>query len=311
MDYLDFFNIFNIFTVPKTYIDIVNENISNIKNIIIEFNNTSEYLFLNNLTSIAISLSLVTLILISTCIYYYNNFNDVFNIRLNELCNLKIKENEIILSNNKENNNYFYLNSLNEIIKNKTQIISKLNADNDNNYIVVLRIKMKYYFPMINTKYELHSKNIKYTKFNDFITKDMYMIMGIQFSNIKDDKNIIKIIVSNINYLNSISEKEYINEDFIVISISNCNTINNFNITNEITKGFHNIKYELFNLRDAIIKINESLVFKYSLTLPIYNIYNMLMDTCNNTIFESKMYSIDNNNIERWNGVSLNEIEHW
>lgn len=143
--------------------------------------------------------------------------------------------------------------------------------------------------------------------------------MGINFiktddendDNYYDIKNIIKKIILNINYLNNISNKEYINEDFIIISITNCNTANDLNITNEISKGFININYEIFNIRDVIIKINRDITIKYTLTLPIQNVYNMLMDTCNNSVFESKLYSIDSNNVEKWNGIPLNDIENW
>ena len=37
----------------------------------------------------------------------------------------------------------------------------------------------------------------------------------------------------------------------------------------------------------------------------------MILDIFDNTVFESKLYSIDKNNNEKWNGVSLNKIGNW
>ena len=41
------------------------------------------------------------------------------------------------------------------------------------------------------------------------------------------------------------------------------------------------------------------------------NINNMILDIFNDIIFESKLYSIDKNNNERWDGIPLNEINDW
>ena len=146
--------------------------------------------------------------------------------------------------------------------------------------------------------------------------------MGFQY----DDKvtNINNIIAGHLNHLNNLNQSEYIKtnnnneykyDDFLIISIGNMkyNITNNIpnNYSNEIFNSIIDINYELFNMKDIIFNYKNNKYIKYTLILPIHNIYNMLMDICNNIIFESKLYSIDNNNNEKWNGLQLNEIEVW
>ena len=174
------------------------------------------------------------------------------------------------------------------------------------NYIVILRVKLKHYLPMKNTKYNINSKYIKYNNTNtDFSTKDMYMIMGFNFNN--QHKNLTHIIVNYLNYLNTISDKKYTNEDFIVVAIGSVNN----SIPGEFINGINNINYELFNLVNVIFNFKNNDFMKYTLTLPIININNMVLDIFNEIIFESKLYSIDKNNNERWDGIPLNEISEW
>ena len=199
----------------------------------------------------------------------------------------------------------FYINSMNEIKNQNTKIMEKLSNNKNKNYILLIRLKMKYYVSMQNTKYNMCNKDIKYNKYNDFITKDVYMIMGIDFNNTNND-DICTIIIKNINSINKYSGKEYVNEDFIIIFIAESTP----DICTEITKGFTNINYELFNMKDIVLQFKNKenkLVFatKYTLILPVSNVYNMMLDICNNILFESKLYSIDNYNFEKWNGVPL------
>ena len=197
-----------------------------------------------------------------------------------------------------------YLHSLIEITQNNSDIMSKLKTNT--NYIVIMRVKLKHYVQMKNTKYELHSKYKKYnTTKKDFITKDMYMIMGFNFNN--QHTNFATIIVAFINHLNSISEEKYKNEDFLIIAIGSVNE----NIINSFVNGIVNIKYELFNLIDVIFNLKNNNFIKYTLTLPIIRINNMILDMFSDTIFISRHYSIDKHNYERWNGILLNDIKDW
>ena len=223
---------------------------------------------------------------------------------------------------------------------------------------------MKYYITMEKSKYQLHNKNNKSNSYNDFITKDVYMILGINFNAIfiNPNININMIIVEHLNYLNNISNEIYKTDDFIIVSIANTyvnpnakpnpnentnvnpnvnsndnvntddnekcvennkntkitksiNIINNNKISDDITKGFTDINYELFNTKDIIFsfknKKNNNFTLKYTLVLPVHNVYNMILNICNNSIFKSKLYSIDNDNIEKWNNIPFNEIEYW
>ena len=351
------YNAYNIFIdIPKIYVDYDLYNITdNFNNILNNFNNNfnniiNNDILLNNLRPIMVLLSLFVILSMKYINYYYND-NNKLN-RLNELYKMNIEENNLLLNdennkllndknNEKNDNNKLYLKSLNEIRTKTNEIISKINKNNinniNNNYIVLLRVKMKYYISMMKTNYKLHNKNNKYNKNNDFITKDVYMIMGINFNNINKNTNINSIIVYNLNYLNKICNELYNTEDFIIIAIGNSNynnikvvnenvvnenvvnenvvneNTNDKNISDDINKSFININYDLNNLKDIIFSIkdenNNINSLKYTLTLPIHNIYNMLMDICNNTIFESKLYSIDNNNIEKWNNIQINDME--
>ena len=104
-----------------------------------------------------------------------------------------------------------YFNSLIEITKDNSKIMSQLKVGL--NYIVILRIKLKHHLPMKNTKYNLNSKYIKYNYNNtDFSTRDMYMIMGFNHNN--QYTHFTHIIVNYLNHLNLISEEKYKNEDF-------------------------------------------------------------------------------------------------
>ena len=109
------------------------------------------------------------------------------------------------------------------------------------------------------------------------------------------------------NHLNLISEEKYKNEDFIVVAAGSVNN----NIPSDFIKGINNIKYELFNLINVIFDFKNNTFMKYTLTLPIQNVNNMILDIFNETIFESKLYKIDKNNDERWDGIPLNEINDW
>ncbi len=207
----------------------------------------------------------------------------------------------------KDDDKKLYLHSLIEITQNNSEIMSKLKANT--NYIVILRVKLQHYLQMKTTKYELHSKYTKYNSTNkDFITKDMYMIMGFNFNN--QHTNFANIIVPFINHLNIISNEKYRNEDFLIVAIGSVND-NNDNNANGFANCIINIKYELFNLIDVVLNIKNNLYVKYTLTLPIININNMILDMFSETIFISRHYSIDKNNYEKWNGNLLNNIKEW
>ena len=225
--------------------------------------------------------------------------NDTVNDTVNESTKNDTVNNPIINDDSK-----LYLGSLIEIAKNNSKIMSKLKTGI--NYIVILRIKLKHYLNMKNTKYNLNNKYIKNNYNNtDFSTKDMYMIMGFNYDN--QHQHFTHIIVNFINHLNSISEEKYKNEDFIVVAAGSVDN----NIPGDFIKGINNIKYELFNLVNVIFNLKNDNFIKYTLTLPIHNVNNMILDIFNETIFESKYYTIDKNNNERWNGIPLNEISDW
>jgi hypothetical protein len=214
-----------------------------------------------------------------------------------------IKKNDVI--NNKPYEKKLYLYSLIEIMRNNDDIISKLKVNT--NYIAILRVKLKNYVQMKNTKYELRSKYKKNDKNNnndtDFMTKDMYMIMGFNFNN--QHTSFANILVGFINHLNQISDDKYKNDDFLIVAIGSVSNTYGF------INGIKNTNYELFNLIDVIFNLNNDNFIKYTLTLPIQNINNMVLDIFNDTVFISKQYSIDKNNYERWNGYLLNDIDEW
>jgi len=199
-----------------------------------------------------------------------------------------------------------YFGSIIELAKKNNIMKSKMKVNN--NYFVLLRVQMKNDIPMRNTKYELYSNNIDNVKPQSFTTKDMYMIMG--FNYYETDLNISSIIIRGINYLNAISPEIYRNKDFIIVAIGGMNDKK----SNEFYEGLVHINYELFNVKNVNIKIkddensnkNNNNIVKYVLTLPIYDVYNMFMDTYNDTLFETSIYSIDKNNYEYLCGKSIN-----
>ena len=224
---------------------------------------------------------------------------------------------KIVLSNTNTNssNDYskpppVYFGSIIELTKKNKIMKGKMKLNN--NYFVLLRVQMKNDIPMRNTKYELYSNNIDNVKPQSFTTKDMYMIMG--FNYYETDLNIASIVVRGINYLNAISPEIYRNKDFIIVAIGGMNDKK----TNEFYEGLVHINYELFNVKNVNIKIkddensnknnnnNNNNIVKYVLTLPIYDVYNMFMDTYNDTVFETSIYSIDKNNYEYLCGKSIN-----
>ena len=226
---------------------------------------------------------------------------------------------KIVLSNTNTNSNSsndytkpppVYFGSIIELAKKNNIMKAKMKLNN--NYFVLLRVQMKNDIPMRNTKYELYSNNIDNVKPQSFTTKDMYMIMG--FNYYETDLNIASIVVRGINYLNAISPEIYRNKDFIIVAIGGMNDKK----TNEFYEGLVHINYELFNVKNVNIKIkddendnknsnkNNNNIVKYVLTLPIYDVYNMFMDTYNDTVFETSIYSIDKNNYEYLCGKSIN-----
>ena len=100
-------------------------------------------------------------------------------------------------------------------------------------------------------------------------------------------------------------------EDFLVLAICGCkynnndNDKNNINNNNNIYYGLKNINYDINEILNVNIRINSTYSYKYILTKPDYNIYNMLLDTYNYIIFESKKYKINNKNEETWDGKML------
>jgi hypothetical protein len=325
-------NIYNILCIEAYNIkDVVytkilnytNENIENIENIEINDIDYSSNLNMNYLIVFQIIVYYVVTIFLSITfikkaidinnkainIDNKNIIIEPINEPINEHVNLPVNEPVILTVNNSENKaindyNKIYLKSLIEISKNNSKIMSQIKVGI--NYIVILRVKLKHYLPMKNTKYNINSKYFKYNNTNnDFTTKDMYMIMGFNFNN--QHKQLTHIIVNIINYLNTISNEKYKNEDFIVVAIGSVNN----SIPGEFINGINNINYELFNLINVIFNFKNNDFMKYTLTLPIININNMILDIFNDIIFESKLYSIDKNNNERWDGIPLNEISDW
>ena len=302
LKYLDFINyneynnkVKNVNFSDKQYIDInidnyiENDNDNYIDN---DIDNDNYLIIIQILESISYCILILAIILLSKQIVF------IYKLIKSEIEKNNENENE---NDNNVKKNKLYLKSMEELDKQNNKILSKLNFEND--YIVVLRVKLKNYLQMNKTKYSL--KNIHYHKnCKKFITKEMYMIIGSKFNK---DSIISDVIVRSLNYLNNISEEKYKNDDFVIISVG---SINN-KTQHEFFKGLININYELFNVNDVIFNLKNNNYFKYSLTLPIYDINNMILDIFDNTVFESKLYSIDKNNNEKWNGVSLNKIGNW
>ena len=265
----------------------------------------------------------VTIFIFIVLIKQYINLNDIrsnnlnykriYNVNAKQINNVNNKQINNVNNDNDNNDNVnenktddkkLYLYSLIEITRNNADIMSKLKVNT--NYVVILRVKLKQYVQMKHTQYELHSKYLKINNDEkDFITKDMYMIMGFNFNN--QHKNFANIIVEYINHLNSISDTQFKNEDFLIVAIGSVNN----NTSCSFVHGIKNIKYESFNLIDIIFNLKNNNYIKYSLTLPIHNINDMVLDIFNDTVFISKQYSIDKNNYEKWSGILLNEINEW
>ena len=313
------------------YIKIVNyindTNDSNYtKNIHNQYNDNNIYSNSNFDINYFIKLQLIVYYAITTfvgiiLIKYYLNMNDT--VKYTKIYNATKSDTETKIEteintvndtkkydviDNKPYEKKLYLYSLIEIMRNNDDIISKLKVNT--NYIAILRVKLKNYIQMKNTKYELRSKYKKNDKNDkndnndkDFMTKDMYMIMGFNFNN--QHKSFANILVGFINHLNQISEDKYKNDDFLIVAIGSVSNTYGF------INGIKNTNYELFNLIDVIFNLNNDNFIKYTLTLPIQNINNMVLDIFNDTVFISKQYSIDKNNYERWNGYLLNDIDEW
>jgi hypothetical protein len=200
---------------------------------------------------------------------------------------------KIIINKPKTN---LHLDSINELMSQNELIMSKLTLNN--NYIVLLRIKMKNNLLINKTKYDIKSKQNNNNN-NHFTTKDMYMLFNFTFQN--HNPCFANIIISCINQINQLSNEKYKNEDFIVIAIGNL-----YNNPFELYNGFININYELFNVKEITNNIDNNKYIKYLLTLPVKDVHNMILDIFNDTIFESKLYTINSNNNETWNGIPLN-----
>jgi len=189
-----------------------------------------------------------------------------------------------------------HLDSINELMNQNELIMSKLTLNN--NYIVLLRIKMKNNLLIHKTKYDIKSKQNNNNN-NHFTTKDMYMLFNFTFQN--HNPCFANIIISCINSLNQLSNEKYKNEDFVVIAIGNL-----YNNPYELYNGFINVNYELFNVKEITNNIDNTKYIKYLLTLPVKDVHNMILDIFKDTIFESKLYSINSKNDETWNGIPLN-----
>lgn len=345
MDIIAVNTYYSLSNIPdlNTIVTTISDNFSNSFNTSLnEINNDN--IILNNLTAIIVTILLTFVLLLQSINYYYYDTNRIY-----ELHKMKIEENTLLFNENKNknknvienvtensdnvktndisndiSNDKLYIYSLSEIQNQNDAIVSKIKLNN--NYIMFLRVKMKYYLDMNKTKYQLHNKNNKKNNYNDFITKDVFMIIGITFDDLHQNKtkNVNVIITEHLNYLNSISHEIYKTDDFVIIAIANTNTnsdikqikiINNNKITDDITNGFNKINYELFNMKDVAFNFknskNEMVALKYTLTLPIHDVYNMILDICNNSIFKSKLYSIDDNNNEKWNNIPFNQIKIW
>ena len=143
--------------------------------------------------------------------------------------------------------------------------------------------------------------------------------------------DIASILLSKIHYLNNIIPEEYKTLDFIVIAIGTCkiknttqnmefyngliynnyiiNNIFNISILNNTNNNTNNIT-NITNISNSnITNTNTNNVSSFILMLPIHNVYEIFMDTYNNTIYESTKYYIDNKNYETWDTISINELQ--
>lgn len=194
-------------------------------------------------------------------------------------------------------------------------------------YSVLLRVRMSNNI-YVSGKYNLHGNSHRnYSKTHD-ITRDMFMIFNLVYPDTKKDSefNIVSDISSIMNFYNTMHNRnnDWKTEDFIVIAIgSNSNNIldspykdsqDKLDKENLDNDEFYNalIKngYNLANYYDIRYpSINDSRIFKnFTLVLPIHELYDIFMDVNNNTIFESRLYVLDNYNYESWNDISINEI---
>jgi hypothetical protein len=293
------YNIFNVnldtlinSSLNNTYDNIIYDNITYYD---ITYNDIL-HIILKTFVFICISLLITIFIQLKRDSNYINKINNA-----NELLELYEKPNSVNSDKSDKSHNLYniknqlYLHSINEISNKNDNIVSKLTANH--NYIVFLRIKMKNDLLMKTTKYELNTiNNINVNNNKNFITKHMYMLFNFNYNK---QVRIDNLIVMLINYFNQITNEDYKNEDFIVLSIGKIND------SNELYNGFNNINYELFNMKNITYKLDDNRNLKYILTLPVNDVYNMILDSFNETIFESNLYSINNNNYETWDGVPL------
>jgi hypothetical protein len=197
--------------------------------------------------------------------------------------------------------NTLYIDSISEI-KTQTNKVNTINTiDKYNNYKIFIRIKLKNNLLMKKTKYQLN--NIQ-TIQNNLITNNMYMICNVHCNT--DFPNFETLVISYLNYLNNVSNDDYKNEDFIILAIGKMD-----DKLNELYNNFNNIDYELSNIKEIIYNITNNKYYKYMLTLPVYDVYNMILDSYNEIYFETKNYSIDESNNEKWKNISLDRIANW
>lgn len=309
-NYNDFYNEF-VINHKKTYDNtIYDNNIYNYDNNT-EFINTYLYLPNNYINTFIFLLTFsISFIIINFKITNYKaNKTHKANIinKINKDNTLDTKNNVVntvdtvdtVDTVNTTINSQLYLESILEINKENeiNHILSKIKFNNY--YFMILRVKLQNYI----VKKTEQSQKIKY----------MYMVIGIDFNNTDNkNENIDYIIVKCINFLNRVCNDEFKHEDFLVLAICGCNNYNYDNVknnniinNNSIYYGLKNINYDIKDILNVNIKINSTYSYKYILTKPDYNIYNMLLDTYNYIIFESKKYKINNKNEETWDGKML------
>ena len=197
--------------------------------------------------------------------------------------------------------NTLYIDSISEIKTQTNKVNTKNTIDKYNNYKIFIRIKLKNDLLMKKTKYQLN--NIQ-TIQNNLITNNMYMICNVHCNT--DFPNFETLVISYLNYLNNVSNEDYKNEDFIILAIGKMD-----DKLNELYNNFNNIDYELSNIKEIIYNITNNKYYKYMLTLPVYDVYNMILDSYNEIYFETKNYSIDESNNEKWKNISLDRIANW
>ena len=112
--------------------------------------------------------------------------------------------------------------------------------------------------------------------------------------------NVSHIILNTINILNSLVKDEFKNSDFVIVAISKSNNTT----PNEFFNGLKHINYELFNIKNIILK-NYNCGF--ILLLPSKEVYDLFLDVYNNTVFVSSLYKINKNNNETWGNISISQ----